>query len=166
MPRDDMRKIAEEDDPERAAEEQRRTVGEGMGGLMGLAAGAAGGLTLGPVGAVLGALAGGAGGWWAGKQVVDAISDYQDEYFRRIHEASREAAPSYEEVRHAYQLGHLAGRNPEYGDTGFDRVEPELRRAWERAHPESRDWDSIRRFVDRGFNRARDERDQSRDVRA
>jgi hypothetical protein len=163
MLRDDMRKVAEEDDPKKSAEEQAETVTEGVGGLMGFATGAAAGLALGPVGAVIGALAGGAGGWWAGKQVGDAALEFEDRYFRRIHAASDARSPSYEDVRHAYQLGHLAGRNPEYGDAGFDAIEPELRHAWKKAHGGSDNWDQVRPCVDRGFTHAREEPDNQRE---
>jgi hypothetical protein len=163
MLRDDMRKIAEEDDPKKAEEEQTETVTEGVGGLIGFASGAAAGLTLGPVGAVIGALAGGAGGWWAGKQVGDAALEFEDKYYRRIHEASHAPTPSYEDVRHAYQLGHLAGRNPEYRDSDFDAIEPELQRAWKTAHGGSDNWNQVRSCVDRGFTHAREKQDEQRD---
>lgn len=149
-PKDDMKNTSEH--------EKADTVVGGLGGLGGLAAGAAGGLVLGPVGAVVGALAGVAGGWWAGTQVVDAAADFdaEDSHYRRAHESSRAGAREYDEVRHAYQLGHLAARNPDYRDTGFDRIEPDLRRAWVDAHGASGDWDAVRPYVDRGFKRARE----------
>jgi hypothetical protein len=150
-PKDDMRNTSEH--------EKADTVVGGLGGLGGLAAGAAGGLVLGPVGAVVGALAGVAGGWWAGKQVVDAAADFDaetDSDYRRVHESTRAGARAYDEVRHAYQLGHLAGRNPDYRDAGFDRIEPDLRRAWVDVHGAADEWDLVRPYVDRGFERARE----------
>jgi hypothetical protein len=148
-PKDDMKNTSEH--------EKADTVVGGLGGLGGLAAGAAGGLVLGPVGAVVGALAGVAGGWWAGKQVVDAAEDFnaEDSDYRRAHESSRAGARAYDEVRHAYQFGHLAGRNPDYRDAEFHRIEPDLRRAWVDAHGSTDDWDAVRPYVDHGFNRAR-----------
>jgi hypothetical protein len=156
-PSDDIRHPSEE--------EQATTAGGGASGIVGMAAGAGVGLLLGPVGAVIGALAGGAGGWWAGKQTVAAISEFDndEDMYRRMHDAES-AQHSYDDVRHAYVLGHLAGRNPDYLDRDFRAVEPDLRDAWQRAHQHGETWDSLRPYVDRGFTHARRD-SRARDIR-
>lgn len=149
--RDDMR-----DEPE---EEQAERAGGGAGGIVGAGLGAGAGLVLGPIGAVVGALAGAAGGWWAGKQTVDALASFderEDEHFRRTHERSDRGTRPYNEVRHAYQLGVLAGRNPDYVGRNFDTVEQDLQRAWDEAHGRGESWNNVRPYVDEGFTYGRD----------
>jgi hypothetical protein len=147
------------DDMKRSSEDEKRdTVAGGVGGIGGMAAGAGAGLTLGPVGAVLGALAGAAGGWWAGKQTIETLGGFEndeDVYYRRLHQQFAADARAYDEVRHAYQIGHLAGRNPDYMGSDFDSVEQDLRRAWDEAHGKAEAWDTVRPYVDRGFAHGR-----------
>jgi hypothetical protein len=139
-----------------------QTMGRAVGGAAGVGAGAGLGLTvLGPLGGVLGALAGAAGGWWAGKEVVSAVEevDRADNQFRRAHEHAGATRP-YEEVRHGYQLGHLAGRNPENADLTFAEIEDQLRGAWVQAHLHDRDpvpWDQVRSCAESGYELARRE---------
>lgn len=126
-----------------------------LGGGLGLVA-------LGPVGVVIGALAGAAGGWWAGRELERVIEglDRADGEFRTAHERSGHSR-AFTEVRHAYQLGYLAGRNPRYGDAAFSAIEGELRAAWISAHDENEDpvtWDEIRAMVGGGFEIARRDR--------
>lgn len=100
------------------------------------AAGAAvGTILLGPVGTVIGIVGGALGGWWVGqgvKRASDEITPELEDRYRRHFESSATAPAdrSYESVRHAYILGHLARRNPEYQGKSFADVEPELSRAW------------------------------------
>lgn len=96
---------------------------------------AAGTFVFGPLGTILGALAGVLGGWWAGQEVAEAsrsITPELDDGYRGHYERvpERLGDRSYESVRHAYMLGYLARRNPEYVGRSFEAVEPELQRAW------------------------------------
>lgn len=149
-------------------------VGETVGSVSGIAAGAAIGSLAGPIGTVVGALAGAVGGWWAGRAVTEAAGAYTDEddaYFRRHFERTRRddtVAGDYDRYRPAYQIGHVASRNPDYAERNFDDVEPDLRRAWTSdVGARHGAWDSARDRVRAGFERGRDQRltvaDQPRD---
>ncbi|HET7585257.1 MAG TPA: hypothetical protein VFK13_10125 [Gemmatimonadaceae bacterium] len=110
-------------------------VDDAVGGAVGLAGGAAIGALIGPLGVVLGAIAGAVGGWWAGRAAAEAAHDYSehdDEYYRSLYGESehRMADVEYDHVRAAYQLGHLARRNPAYAGRPFEDIEPDLQRGW------------------------------------
>lgn len=140
--------------------EDPRAVAGAVTGATGAGLGAGTGMiAAGPVGAVLGALIGAAGGWWVGKGFQQTIeeADEHDENFRRAHEHAG-ATHSYEEVRHAYQVGYVAGRNPRNEDASFDDIDEELRAAWVEAHKHEDDpvrWDDVRHAARRGFELAR-----------
>lgn len=140
--------------------EDPQTMGGAVGGATGVAAGVGVGLaTFGPIGAVVGALAGGAGGWWAGKELIQSVEevDRSDNGFRRAHEHAGATRP-YEEVRHAYQIGYLAGRNPDYADTPFSEIERDLGVAWVQAHLHDEDpvpWEDVAAEANRGYEMAR-----------
>src|SRR4051812_358013 len=111
------------DDHTHRAADQKVTAGklasEGVGGAAAGAAGAAIGAMAGPIGLLVGGIAGVVGGWWAGKAAAEAThkySDVDDNFYRDTYEGSpsRLADRSYEQVRPAYQLGHVAGMNPDY----------------------------------------------------
>ena len=117
-------------------------IGEAAGGISGVLAGAAIGSLGGPIGTVIGGIAGAIGGWWTGRAISEAASNFShadDEHFRSDY-ATREARGtadeirrgnrSYEAVRPAYQLGYLASRNPDYTGRSFDEIEPDLQRGW------------------------------------
>jgi phage tail tape-measure protein len=141
--------------------EDPQTMGRAVGGAAGVGAGVAVGLaTFGPIGAVVGALAGGAGGWWAGKELIQSVEevDRDDNRFRRAHEHAGATRP-YEEVRHAYQIGYLAGRNPEYADAPFSEIERDLSAAWTQAHLHDGDpvpWEDVAADAERGYDLARE----------
>lgn len=136
------------------------TMAGAVGGATGAGAGAGLGLALlGPLGGVLGALAGAVGGWWTGKGALDAVEevDREDNRLRRAHEHAGATRP-YEEVRHGYQLGYLAGRNPEYAGVPFSEVEDDLRGAWVEAHLHDREpvpWEHVRADAMSGYDLAR-----------
>lgn len=145
-------------------------IGEGVGGASGIAAGAAIGSLGGPVGTVIGALAGAIGGWWAGRAVSEAASDYTDHddaHYRDQHirltpsPATTGASTagrtlSYDDARPAYQLGHLAGRNPDYANRTFDEVEGDLRRGWTSdIAAKHGDWTSVRSHARAAYERGR-----------
>jgi hypothetical protein len=140
------------EDPETIAGAVSGATGVSLMGGVGMAA-------LGPVGAVVGALAGALGGWWVGREMQHAVDemDRTEQEFRSLH-ARTERVRSYEEVRHAYQLGYLAGRNPRYDDSSFTEIDDELRAAWVQAHlkePAAVSWDEIRPLAQDGFDLAR-----------
>jgi hypothetical protein len=146
------RDLKRNEDPQTIARAVGSATGAGVGAGVGLAA-------LGPVGAVVGALAGLAGGWWAGQGVEQAVEevDRSDNRFRRAHEHAGATRP-YEEVRHGYQLGFLAGRNPEHQERSFSEIEEGLRAAWVRAHLHDRapvPWEEVRASASAGYELAR-----------
>lgn len=63
---------------------------------------------------------------------------------------------SYDDVRPAYQIGHLAGRNPDYQGRSFEEVEADLRRGWtpdvSTRHGE---WHEVREYARSAFDRSR-----------
>lgn len=137
------------EDPEAVAGAVSGATGAGLGAGIGMAA-------AGPVGALLGALAGATGGWWAGKGMHNAIADIdrRETEFRRAHEHAGGTRP-YDEVRHGYQLGFLAGRNPRYADATFADVEGDLRAAWVQAHLQDErplSWIDVRASARAGFD--------------
>lgn len=126
--------------------------GEGVGGIGGTLAGAGIGSIAGPVGTIIGGLAGAVGGWWAGEKAGRAIEDmgeHEDEY-RQHHRRAGTTGLDYDEARIGYGVGHAAGRNPDYQGRSFSDVEGDLRRGW---RYESRDYDTMRPFVQHGFER-------------
>lgn len=146
------RDLERNEDPEAVAGAVSGATGAGLGAGLGMAA-------AGPIGAIVGALAGAAGGWWAGRGAHSALEelDRQEQAFRRAHEHAGATRP-YEEVRHGYQLGYLAGRNPRYGEAGFEEAEKDLRAAWVKAHHEDVRpvaWDDVRDSARAGFELAR-----------
>ena len=142
-------------------------VGEVTGGVAGAATGAALGSLGGPIGTLIGALAGAVGGWWSGRAISEAASTFtdDDESYYRTHygsaatgagDAVRTSANSYDDVRPAYQLGHLAGRNPDYANRTFDEVEPDLQRGWTSdVSAKHGDWSSVRHYARDAYDRGR-----------
>jgi len=133
-------------------------VGEGVGGFSGLAAGAALGSLGGPIGTVIGMIAGAAAGWWSGRAVSEAAASFtNDEDHYRTHYGSTSAnAADYDRARPAYQLGHLAGRNPDYANRSFDEVEPELQRGWTSDVSSTHgDWSTNRSYAREAYTRGR-----------
>jgi hypothetical protein len=146
------RDMKHNEDPEVNTGAMTSATGAGIVGAVGLA-------TLGPLGAVAGALAGAVGGWWAGKGFQHAVDDMDREEMRlrRAHEHAGAKRP-YEEVRHGYQLGYLAGRNPHYADAPFSEIEEDLRTAWVHAHLQDEKpipWDNVRSEAETGYEVAR-----------
>jgi hypothetical protein len=148
--------VHHDDRPPTSGEE----VGEAAGGISGVVAGSVIGSAVGPIGTVIGGIAGAVGGWWAGHAIADAIEGFtpEDDAFYRDHydrSDSRLADRSYTDVRPAYQLGHLAARNPEYRGRSFDAVESDLRRGWDTktstAHGE---WDHVKGYARDAYARS------------
>jgi uncharacterized protein (TIGR02271 family) len=141
-------------------------VGETVGGLSGAATGAALGSLGGPIGTIIGGIAGAATGWWSGRAISEAASSFdQDEDYYRNHYSSRGSSAlggsgTYDHARPAYQLGHLAGMNPDYQNRQFADVEPELRRGYESYAGANSGpaWDSVRGHVADAYSRGQERR--------
>lgn len=149
----DRRDLERNEDPE--------TVAGAVSGATGAAMGAGAGMLLGPLGAIAGALAGAAGGWWAGRELHRAVerTDRAEHRMRRAHEHAGATRP-WEEVRHGYQLGYLAGQNPAYRERAFEEIEPELRAAWVKAHEQDArpvSWDAVSAYARAAYDMARNE---------
>jgi hypothetical protein len=138
-------------------------IGEAAGGISGVLAGAAIGSLGGPIGTVIGGIAGAIGGWWTGRAISEAASNFthaDDVHYRRHYDARDVAVESgserdYDAVRPAYQLGHIASRNPDYTGRSFDEVEPELRRGWTSdVSAGSGEWDEVREYARTAYYRS------------
>ena len=129
-------------------------IGEAAGGIGGVTAGAAIGSIAGPIGTVIGGIAGAVGGWWAGRAVAEAataVTNDDDSYYRKHYEATPIGDRSYDQVRPAYHIGHIAARNPDYRGRSFDDVDADLRRGWTKDHAQT--WDSVRSYATEGYRR-------------
>ena len=145
-------------------------VGESVGGLSGAATGAALGSLGGPIGTIIGGIAGAATGWWTGRAVSEAASsfDNDEDYYRTQHSSrtnatsgSSSSASSYDTVRPAYQLGHVAGMNPDYQGRRFEDVEPDLRRGYDSyagSNKGAASWNDVRGHAADAFNRGQEQR--------
>ena len=136
-----------------AAEKAAAPVGSAGGALAG---GTAGTLVLGPVGGAIGAIAGAVGGWWAGAGVErDAELTPEDEqYYRTHYEAGAPAGADWQRARPAYQLGHVAARNPSYKSRSFADIEPDLRQGWTGETAERHGaWESVRDLARAAYER-------------
>ena len=133
-------------------------VGEAVGGVSGALTGAAVGSPAGPIGTIIGGIAGAVGGWWAGKQVADAagkFNEHDDNNYRQAYEArpDRLVDRTYEDVRPAYQLGHLASENPDYSGKSFEDIEMDLQRGWTNdLRARHGDWGAVRPFAEEAFS--------------
>ena len=136
-------------------------VGEAAGGISGVLAGAAIGSAAGPIGTVIGGIAGAVGGWWSGRAVSEAatkVTTKDDEFYRAHYEKSpnRMADRGYDDVRPAYQLGHIASMNPDYANKDFDTVEPDLRKGWStQDKAKFGEWNSVRGYAKDAYARGR-----------
>ena len=135
--------------------------GEGVGGIGGVLTGAAIGSAIGPVGTIIGGIAGAVGGWWAGRAVTEAASNLSkgdDEYYRSAYEKApnRLADRSYDDVRPAYVIGHLASQNPDYAGRSWDDVSGDLQKGWTadnaKAHGE---WSTVKSYAGDAYARGR-----------
>jgi hypothetical protein len=137
-------------------------VGEAAGGISGVLAGAAIGSIGGPIGTVIGGLAGAIGGWWTGRAISEAASNFShadDAHFRDSYEGSdaRLGDRSYEDIRPAYQLGHLASHNPDYQGRDFEEIETDLQRGWtDDVSRSSGNWQQVRGFARDAYVRGRE----------
>ncbi len=132
-------------------------VGQAVGGVSGVVTGAAIGSVGGPIGTVIGAIAGGVGGWWAGRTVSEAASrftDHDDNNYRQAYESRSDklADRSYDDVRPAYQLGHIASENPDYNGKNFESIESDLQRGWGNdLRAQHGDWATVRPYAEEAY---------------
>lgn len=141
--------------------------GEGAGGVSGAMVGATVGTIAGPLGSIIGGLAGAAGGWWLGRNAVDAVThtDREDETYREDY-TKRGLTTEYDRIRPAYQVGHLAALNPDYSGKRFDDIDPVLSKSW--ADARDRDglpeWSEVRDSARYSYERQRQDREVTRNT--
>ncbi len=141
-----------------------RSVAGSVGAVGGAVAGATvGTVTLGPIGTIVGAIAGALGGGWtalAAATPTHYSPDHDREY--RAHYTSdpeRLADRGFDTIRPAYQLGHLAARNPDYAQRDFESIENDLQRGWsDDVRSSHGDWSVARRYAREAFMRERGRR--------
>ncbi|CAN5644713.1 hypothetical protein BH23GEM5_BH23GEM5_30290 [soil metagenome] len=129
-------------------------VGEAAGGISGVLTGAALGSMGGPVGTIIGGIAGAVGGWWTGRAVSEAAAGYTEEdetYYRSHYDSNRRDDLDYDRARTGYQLGHIAGSNPDYQGRSFDEVETDLRGGW---GDKEEDYTQVRDYARHGYERS------------
>lgn len=132
-------------------------VGQSVGGISGAVTGAAIGSAGGPIGTVIGGIAGAVGGWWAGRTVSEAASrftDDDDSTYRSSYEKreDRLADRNYDDVRPAYQLGHIASENPDYSGRNFEDIETDLQRGWSNdLRARHGDWAAVRPYAEEAY---------------
>lgn len=155
MDRNDKEKILHHDDRPGVADH----VGEAAGGVSGVVTGAAIGSAAGPIGTIIGGIAGAVGGWWAGRSVAEAATSFgndDDTHYRTAYDAhpNRLGDRNYDDVRPAYQLGHLAATNPDYKGRGFDAVDADLQRGWsDDLRSRHGEWSNVRPFARDAYER-------------
>ena len=136
-------------------------IGEAAGGISGVLTGAALGSLGGPIGTIIGGIAGAVGGWWTGRAISEAatrMTHDDDKYYETHYQTSetRMADRTYEHVRPAYQLGHLASMNPDYAGRDFEAVEADLQRGWtDDVRSKHGDWSSVRGYARDAYLRGR-----------
>jgi hypothetical protein len=133
------------------------SVGTAGGAVAGAAAGT---VTLGPIGTIIGAIAGAIGGGWTALAAAGPAyySPEHDREYREHYESDTErpADRPYEAARPAYQLGHLAARNPDYARRDFESIEGDLQRGWsDDIRAGYGDWQAARRYAREAFVRER-----------
>jgi hypothetical protein len=133
-------------------------VGEAVGGVSGVVAGAAIGSAGGPIGTIIGGIAGAVGGWWAGRAVSEATHKFtqeDDSLYRERFENTpgRLADRNYDDVRPAYQLGHIASMNPDYLGRPFSEIEPDLQHGWGNdLRARHGDWSTVRPYAEDAYS--------------
>lgn len=132
-------------------------VGEAVGGVSGVVTGAAIGSAGGPLGTIIGGIAGAVGGWWAGRTVSEAASkftEHDDNNYRQAYESrsDRLADRGYDDIRPAYQLGHIASENPDYNGKNFEAIESDLQRGWSNdLRAKHGDWAAVRPYAQEAY---------------
>ena len=101
------------------------------------------------------------GGWWADRDAAASVRrvTFEDDVVYRAHydfSPTRLADRSYEVVRPAYLVGHIAGGNPAYAGLSFESIERDLRAGWsDDIRTKHGDWDAVRQYAKEAFGRQR-----------
>jgi hypothetical protein len=101
------------------------------------------------------------GGWWANRDAAASVRrvTFEDDVVYRAHydfSPTRLADRSYEVVRPAYLVGHIAGANPAYAGLPFESIERDLRAGWsDDIRTKHGDWDAVRQYAREAFARQR-----------
>ena len=101
------------------------------------------------------------GGWWAEREVAASVRQvtFEDDVVYRAHydfSPTRLADRSYEMVRPAYLVGHIAATNPSYNGMAFESVERDLRTGWtDEIRSKHGDWEAVRQYAKEAFGRQR-----------
>jgi hypothetical protein len=101
------------------------------------------------------------GGWWAEREVAASVRQvtFEDDVVYRAHydfSPTRLADRSYEVVRPAYLVGHIAGTNPAYNGMTFESIEHDLRTGWsDDIRNKHGEWDAVRQYAKEAFGRQR-----------
>lgn len=101
------------------------------------------------------------GGWWAEPEVTATLRrvTFEDDVVYRAHydfSPTRLADRSYEVVRPAYLVGHIAGANPLYEGYSFENIEGDLRTGWtDDIRAKHGEWDAVRQYAKEAFGRQR-----------
>jgi len=101
------------------------------------------------------------GGWWAEREVAASVRQvtFEDDVVYRAHydfSPTRLADRSYEVVRPAYLVGHIAGKNPAYEGLAFESIEGDLRTGWsDDIRAKHGEWDAVRVYAKEAFARQR-----------
>ena len=101
------------------------------------------------------------GGWWAERDVAASVRQvtFEDDVVYRAHydfSPTRLADRSYEVVRPAYLIGHIAGTNPSYSEMPFESVERDLRTGWtDDIRTKHGEWDAVCQYAKEAFGRQR-----------
>jgi PAS domain-containing protein len=101
------------------------------------------------------------GGWWAERDTAASVRrvTFEDDVVYRAHydfSPTRLADRSYEVVRPAYLVGHIAGANPAYAGLSFESIERDLRTGWsDDIRTKHGDWDAVRQYAKEAFARQR-----------
>lgn len=101
------------------------------------------------------------GGWWGERDAAASVRQvtFEDDVVYRAHydfSPTRLADRSYEVVRPAYLVGHIAGANPAYAGLSFESIERDLRTGWsDDIRTKHGDWEAVRQYAKEAFARQR-----------
>jgi stress response protein YsnF len=84
---------------------------------------------------------------------VDRIDQGDDTAFRRDFESRYKGQGSYDEYEPAYRYGRECAANPQYQNTDWSKIEPQVRRDWESKGRGS--WERFKDSIRSGWERAR-----------
>lgn len=90
------------------------------------------------------------------REISGDLTHDDDVRYRTTYEGSphRLADRTYEDVRPAYRLGHIAGGNPDFQGKSFEVIEHEVQRGWSGDLPgRCGSWDSVRNFARDAYER-------------